>query len=211
MQSSGSNSVAVDGVFVPAHWTVEWESVRAPGPTVGASVHQNPLYLGMLRSLYHGGLVLTMLGAAKASLDELEETLLTKQTHRPPHIPRYQDADLQRSFGLGTALAASAEALLYQVGDLYTEYGRRWFETGQEFSVEDDVRLYTMLQQAGQLCVRTVDEVFSAASSSAAKRGQRLQRYYRDVAMYRSHISAQYLSTATELARLHFGLPTTLP
>src|SRR5919201_2531106 len=211
MQSTGSNSVAVDGAFVPTHWTVEWESVRAPGPTVGAALHQNPLYLGMLRSMYHGGLVLTMLGAAKASLDELEETLLTKQTHRPPYIPRYQDADLQRAFGLATALAASAEALLYQVGDWYTEYGRRWFETGQEFSVEDDVRLYTMLQQAGQLSVRAVDEVFAAASSSAARRGQRLQRYYRDVSMYRSHISAQYLSTATELARLHFGLPTTLP
>jgi 3-hydroxy-9,10-secoandrosta-1,3,5(10)-triene-9,17-dione monooxygenase len=211
MQSSGSNSVTVESAFVPAHWAVDWEGVRASGPTVGAELHQNGLYLGMLRSLYHGGLVLTMLGAARASLDELEQILLTKQTHRPPHIPRYQDRDLQRSFGLVTALAGSAEALLVRVGELYMELGERWLETGQVFSAEDDVHLYTMLQQAGQLSVRAVDEAFSAGSSSAARRGERLQRYYRDVSMYRSHISAQYLSTATELARLHFGLPTTLP
>ena len=41
----------------------------------------------------------------------------------------------------------------------------------------------------------------------AAKRGQRIHRYYRDVAMYRSHIAAQYLNTAREMAKVHFGLP----
>ena len=46
--------------------------------------------------------------------------------------------------------------------------------------------------------------------SSAAKRGTRMQRYYRDVAMYRGHIAAQDLTTAGELARAHFGLPDSL-
>ena len=50
----------------------------------------------------------------------------------------------------------------------------------------------------------------AAAGSSAARRGQRLQRYYRDVSMYHGHIAAQYLNTAGELARVHFGLPDTL-
>jgi 3-hydroxy-9,10-secoandrosta-1,3,5(10)-triene-9,17-dione monooxygenase len=52
--------------------------------------------------------------------------------------------------------------------------------------------------------------LYCAASSSAAKRGTRLQRYYRDVAMYQGHISAQPLTTAAELARVHFALPDTL-
>ena len=43
-----------------------------------------------------------------------------------------------------------------------------------------------------------------------AKRGTRLQRYYRDVAMYHGHIAAQYLPTAGDLARVHFGLPDSL-
>jgi 3-hydroxy-9,10-secoandrosta-1,3,5(10)-triene-9,17-dione monooxygenase len=37
-----------------------------------------------------------------------------------------------------------------------------------------------------------------------------MQRYYRDVSIYHGHISAQYLTTAAELARVHFGLPDAL-
>jgi len=72
------------------------------------------------------------------------------------------------------------------------------------------VRLYAMIQQAGQLAAHAVEIIFAAAGSSAAKRGTRLQRYYRDMAMYRGHIAAQYLTTAGELARVHFGLPDSL-
>jgi len=65
------------------------------------------------------------------------------------------------------------------------------------------------MNASGSNSVR-VEEVFVASSSSAAKRGTRLQRYYRDVAMYHGHIASQYLTTAGELARVHFGLPDSL-
>jgi hypothetical protein len=77
-----------------------------------------------------------------------------------------------------------------RAGDQYTELARRWDRTGEPFSREDDVRLFAMLQQAGQLAARAVEIIFGAAGSSAAKRGTRLQRYYRDVAMYHGHIAA---------------------
>jgi Acyl-CoA dehydrogenase, C-terminal domain. len=64
------------------------------------------------------------------------------------------------------------------------ELAERWAATGEPFTREDDVRLFTMIQQAGQLAAQAVQEIFAASSSSAAKRGTRLQRYYRDVAMY---------------------------
>ena len=67
-----------------------------------------------------------------------------------------------------------------------------------------------MIQQAGQLAARAVEIIFAAAGSSAAKRGTRLQRYHRDVAMYSGHIAAQHLATAGDLARVHFGLPDSL-
>jgi 3-hydroxy-9,10-secoandrosta-1,3,5(10)-triene-9,17-dione monooxygenase len=67
-----------------------------------------------------------------------------------------------------------------------------------------------VVQQAGQLAAQAVQMIFSAASSSAAKRGQRLQRYYRDVSVYHGHLASQYLNTARELAKVHFGLPDSL-
>ncbi len=39
------------------------------------------------------------------------------------------------------------------------------------------MRLYAMIQQAGQLAAHAVEIIFAAAGSSAAKRGTRLQRY----------------------------------
>ena len=55
-----------------------------------------------------------------------------------------------------------------------------------------------------------MQEVFAAEEDAAAKRGTRLQRYYRDVAMYHGHIASQYQATAGDLARVHFGLPDSL-
>ncbi|MGH3320836.1 MAG: hypothetical protein ACRDN9_11750 [Streptosporangiaceae bacterium] len=207
MNSSGSNSVRVDDVYVPEERTSAGNWTRVTGPTPGSELHGNPMYLGLIYAVYHAGLVVPLIGAARASLEEYEQIITTKKTPFPPQVPRYTQPDYQRPYGYALALTDSAEALVVRVGEVYMELCQRWAETGQPFAREDDVRLYTMVQQAGQLALRAVQVVFSAASTSAARRGQRLQRYYRDVSMYHGHIAAQYLNTAGELARVHFGLP----
>jgi 3-hydroxy-9,10-secoandrosta-1,3,5(10)-triene-9,17-dione monooxygenase len=40
---------------------------------------------------------------------------------------------------------------------------------------------------------------------AAEARGHPVKRYFRDVSMYRGHISAQYRWTAQRLAESHFG------
>ena len=165
---------------------------------------------GRIYAVYHAGLVIPVIGAARAALAEYEQIITTRQTYFPPQVPRYTHPDYQRPFGHALALTDAAEAIVLRAGERYTELATRWAETGEPFTREDDVRLYAMVQQAGQLAVRAVEAIFAAASSSAAKRGQRLQRYYRDASMYHGHIAAQYLITAGELARVHFGLPDSL-
>jgi 3-hydroxy-9,10-secoandrosta-1,3,5(10)-triene-9,17-dione monooxygenase len=238
MNSSGSNSVRAERVFVPAHRTAPGNWTRLAGPAPGALLHGNPMYCGRIYAIYHVGLVVPLIGAARAALEEFEQIITTKKTNFPPQVPRYTHPDHQRPFGHAMALADSAEALVLHVGERYMELSRQWAAGGwpelagrglgpggsrpgvgggneygaapQPFSREDDVRLFTMVQQAGQLAARAVEEIFAAAGSSAAKRGQRLQRYYRDISMYRGHIAAQHLSTAAEAARVHFGLPDSL-
>jgi 3-hydroxy-9,10-secoandrosta-1,3,5(10)-triene-9,17-dione monooxygenase len=210
MNSSGSNSVRVDQVFVPSRRTSPWNWTRLTEPAPGVALHGNGLYCGRIYAVYHAGLVIPVIGAARASLEEYEQIITTKPTYFPPQIPRYTHPDYQRTYGYALALIDTAEGLVMHVGERYMELSQRWAQTGQPFSREDDVRLYAMVQQAGQFAVKAMEEIFAAASSSAAKRGQRLQRYYRDVSMYRGHISAQYLTTAGELARVHFGLPDSL-
>jgi 3-hydroxy-9,10-secoandrosta-1,3,5(10)-triene-9,17-dione monooxygenase len=90
---------------------------------------------------------------------------------------------------------------------MYVDYCRRWAQEGRPFPVTDSLRLWGMLLNAGGLACDAVDLLFRAASSAAAKKGQRIERYYRDAAMYRSHISSQFPNLATGLGRLQFGLP----
>lgn len=206
MQSSGSQSVTADDVFVPGHWVVPFDWARTEGPTPGTELHGNPIYLGMIYGVLHGGLVVSQVGAANAALEEFEQMLSAKKTTFPPDLMRYEHHDYQRTFGLARSLADSAEALLYRAGEMYMEYAQRWLDTGELFTREQDIRLFGILQQSGRLAAEAVELLFRSSGSSAARRGQRMQRYFRDAAMYRGHIAAQYLNLATEFARAHFGL-----
>ena len=210
MQASGSNSVRVEQVFVPEHLCVQANWTRREGATPGTELHGNPMYLGMIYGIYHAGLVVTVVGAARASLAELEHSITTRKTTFPPQIMRYEHFDFQRTYGMARGLTDAAEELLYRGGEIYMERCRRWADRGETFTREDDIRLFGLLQQSGRLASEAVELVFRSAGSSAAKRGQRLQRYFRDVAMYRGHLASQYLNLASEFARAHFGLADSL-
>jgi 3-hydroxy-9,10-secoandrosta-1,3,5(10)-triene-9,17-dione monooxygenase len=212
MRASGSNSVRIGGAFVPAHWVVPmgrglWSADEVPEGTYGTRLHGNPMYLGRMMGPYHASLVTTAVGAARAALDELEAIARARTTRFPPIVPWYQSVDIQRPFGQATMLADTAEAILIQACEMYMGYCRRWAADGMPFTAEDSLRLWGMLINAGALACDAVDLVFRAASSAAAKKGQRIERYWRDCAMYRSHSSAQFANFASGLARLHFGLP----
>ena len=65
-----------------------------------------------------------------------------------------------------------------------------------------------LAQQAGGLARQAVEVLFQNALSAPTKKDSRLQRYFRDVAMYNSHVSALQSNQATFVARAHFGRPT---
>lgn len=207
MRGSGSNTVVLKDVFVPRHMVVpfNWYAERYSSP--GARIHSNPMYVGRVSGFYHGELAAVVIGAARAALDEYEQIIRSKRSSFPPFEPRYQHPDHQRTYGLALAAIDSAEAILYHTGDLYMSYAEATRREGVRFTMDQDSRLYGMIQQAARLAAGAVEQLFAAAGTSAAKRGQRMQRYLRDVAMYRGHIAAQHLTTAPNLAQVHLGLP----
>ena len=87
------------------------------------------------------------------------------------------------------------------------DYCRRWAEDGTPITIEENMRLWGMIQHAGGMACEAVELLFHTAGSAVARKGNRMQRYFNDVAMYRGHSSSQQLNFASGLARLHFGLP----
>jgi 3-hydroxy-9,10-secoandrosta-1,3,5(10)-triene-9,17-dione monooxygenase len=207
MNSSGSNSVRVDNVFVPEHQACSGDWTHfTDRAALGMYLHDDPMFCGRIYAMYHAGLVIPIIGAARGSLNEYEEIIRTKKTYFAPQVPRYTVEEYQRHYGQARALIECAEAIITACGDRYTELARRWHATGEPFTREDDAAMYAMIQKASHLAMEATRELFGASSSSAAKRGTRLQRLYRDMSIYPGHISARHDVVAAEVAKMHFGI-----
>ena len=213
MAASGSNSVRVADVFVPAHHVgtlppglgATPESMA--GGTPGTRLHGNPMYLGRLSGPFHVTLIVPVIGAARAALEEYEAIIRTRKTLSQPPVMRFEHADYQRPFGQAMTLTDAAVALMAKGCELYHEYCDRWAADGTPITTEENMRLWGMLQQSGRLACEAVELLFHTAGSAVARKGNRLARYFNDVAMYRGHSSAQNANFGAGLARLHFGLP----
>jgi 3-hydroxy-9,10-secoandrosta-1,3,5(10)-triene-9,17-dione monooxygenase len=211
LRASGSNSVKIEDQFIPKSYvSYGYASWRAPETTAngtpGTRLHGNPMYLGRTSGPYQMSLVTQVIGAARAAIDEFETIIMRREVRNQPGVARFQHPDFQRTWGQATSLADAAEGILIAVGDRYMWQCRRWAEQGIPASMEDELRQWTMVHHGGRLACEAVDIVFCNASSAAAKKGQKIERYYRDAAMYKSHISSQILNFAAPLARAHFGL-----
>ena len=85
MRASGSNSVRVEDVFVPEHHVGYLTPGLGSTPenmengTPGTRLHGNPMYLGRLAGPFHVTLVMPVVGAARAALDEYEEIITHAQ------------------------------------------------------------------------------------------------------------------------------------
>jgi 3-hydroxy-9,10-secoandrosta-1,3,5(10)-triene-9,17-dione monooxygenase len=213
LQASGSNTVVIKDAWIPKHWLVldDFRSYDQSNGTPGTRLHGNPMYLGTHGDMYHAGLVAPQVGAVRAALDEYEQVLRTTRNFMGPPILQMEDRAFQTAYGLATELCDAAEMILIHSAEVHAEYAQRWADSGQPFSPEDDARLFGALQQAGRLAWRAMEQIWTNGPVDEAKAGARLQRYYRDLSMYRLHVSARPLNLSPRIAQLHFGIAAEPP
>jgi 3-hydroxy-9,10-secoandrosta-1,3,5(10)-triene-9,17-dione monooxygenase len=209
MRGSGSHSILVDSAHVPEHFVVRRNllDVDVSDGTPGYRLHGNPMYAGRTLGFFYVEIVSIVVGTARAAVDEYEQIIRTRKTYTPPIIPRFESHDFQRPFGLGLAMVDAAESIVLRAAERYMELCVRGVEGGEPFSSVEDTRLYTSLQHGMRLAWEATDLLFRTAGSTAGKNGQRMQRYYRDIAMSRTQFAAQFERSAEWLARDYFGLP----
>jgi 3-hydroxy-9,10-secoandrosta-1,3,5(10)-triene-9,17-dione monooxygenase len=165
------------------------------------------MYLGRIMGPYHSSLVSVVVGATWAATDEYGQLIGRMKTLADPNLLRADHHDFQRTLGLAIARADAAEAILVRTLERYMELCDRWAADGTPISVEDNLRLRATLQQAGAMGVETVETLLRSAGAFTTKKGNRLQRYFRDVMMYRTHSSAQMEEFATYVGRARLGRP----
>jgi 3-hydroxy-9,10-secoandrosta-1,3,5(10)-triene-9,17-dione monooxygenase len=146
------------------------------------------------------------IGAAKGALDAYEEILKSKKWILPPFTPRLEMPELQMHFGQAQAIIDTAEAALLSFADNYAQICRLSYEQKQEFTLAASRRLARAGAECVELAWRAVDSMFRTAGSSSAAKSSQLGRYFRNLAVLRTHIGTQRDHMSINTARLHFGM-----
>ncbi|HTX24378.1 MAG TPA: hypothetical protein VMD03_06960 [Steroidobacteraceae bacterium] len=214
MQGSGSNSVKLTNVLVPErHFVpanVMLSSEHSPGGTPGARLHGNPIYLGVLAGWFSCEFGAILTGTARAALAEFQHLLETRTMTFNPQLLRAHDPNNQITLGEALSRADAAEALTFAATRLYTEQCERWAREGKPITPADTLRVWSISREGCRNACEAVEMLFRAAGASVSKRGQRLQRYFRDVQMYRIHIQSQPTFPAMR-GQVQLGLPLPAP
>lgn len=209
---TASNTITADDVFVPAHLAVryDWKDFEMPREgTIGFQLHGNPLYLARAMTFFYASLNAIQIGNARAALEEYEAMMTTRPTSFPPPIPRSDSVDYQRWYGEAYSLVDTAELAFFGALARFADKCVGFAERGEPFATADDGAIRDVLAQCGRLAWQSVDLMFCTGGSSAARRGSRLDRAFRDAAMFRTHIGAQYDVVFASTGRARLGQPLT--
>lgn len=214
LRGSGSHSITIENGFVPDHFTIDGHvsQYSVAGGTPGLALHGNPQYAGGPLSFMNLESAVLAVGIAKGALDAYEDLMRTRTTLFPPVVGRVHDPDYQYWYGESAGMIATAEtAILGAV--------RQWQDAcavgAEAFTHEMEMRLAGISRQSVQLCWRAVEgHLLPTAGSSSVRRGERLERTWRDMSMLHTHAGfAVFLATKAqrELAKAHFGVEEELP
>jgi 3-hydroxy-9,10-secoandrosta-1,3,5(10)-triene-9,17-dione monooxygenase len=207
MRGTGSRRVVVRDAFIPEYRTIPpmrdaFGSRNAPG----RRVHANPVYVaGRLVSVLFEEMAAVAVGLARGALDVYERELCSSRLPMPPYALRSETPEYQRHFGEAFATIQTAEATVMHIAEKYMEFARQDVEEEVPFSDERDLELQLLEQYATRLAGDAVDLMFRTAGTHVAQSNSMLQRYFRDMAVLKTHIAAQTDRGAESFGREHFS------
>jgi 3-hydroxy-9,10-secoandrosta-1,3,5(10)-triene-9,17-dione monooxygenase len=90
------------------------------------------------------------------------------------------------------------------------EQWQRWKDTGTPVRAEDTMHVWGISREGCRAACEAVEMMFHSIGASVVRRGERLQRYFRDVQMYRVHFQSQAFSPVLR-SKVQLGLPLPPP
>jgi len=189
MRGTGSNTIAVEEVFVPHEHTLAVEDmVEGRSPT--APLNESPIYRLPFTAYASLGFAGTMLGAAEGALEALTVALTEKRTPVGARVAEGQS--VQMRLGETAARLAAAELLLLRIAG--------FAGSGAAPDLEDRARAMRDAAYASKLVVAAIDEIVSLSGTSGFGTANPLQRVWRDV-----HFAAAHISLNPEINFAHWS------
>ena len=122
-----------------------------------------------------------------------------------PTVKRMQDPFTQNLYGNTLGQVEAAQALTLAAADLYLEQLQRAAAEGRPVTSQETFEVWGLAQQACRLAGMPLTALFHASGASTGRSDQRMQRYFRDVEVYRLHIQNQP-NLPTARGKIGFGL-----
>jgi alkylation response protein AidB-like acyl-CoA dehydrogenase len=196
LKGSGSNSIRFDGARIPGYAMLEdanMVDMRVEAGTPGAALHGNPMYGGRGLTIFTLTLAAIVVGGGYNALDEYADWVKTKQTYLPPFQPRIDDPDFQRWYGAAFVKVQTAEAAVLRCAEEHMELCRAAAAGERAYTFAEDARLAAIAREAMVQVWEAVEEhLHRTIGSSAAKRGERFERVFRDLAMTAGHRNTSF-------------------
>lgn len=196
LRATGSDTVSIDGAFVPAHRTMTMDLMReAEAP--GAETNTSPLYRVPLIAAYEYALLGPSIGAARGAVDAWIEW-------SKPKMHSYTGEQVAANAPQQIRLA-SVEAKI-DSAELMVRRALGVIETWQPLDLDDRVRNRRDFAFAMRTVVAAMDELIQVGGASGLFDSSPLQRAWRDVHAISMHVSMNYEAAAENFGRRRLGL-----
>lgn len=205
MRGSGSHGIRAEKAFVPDHHIVDedWTTTLS-GPTVGSTLHGNPLYAGTFFGFAEGEVASTSVGLGYAAIDEYQRIIST--TNHPwvrDGSRRAEHEEWQRVLGMALAYVDAAQATLVHSARLFEEYSARSHAGLEDFDESRSLRLNGAFFVAEDLVYQAMDIMLRTSGTKESADGSRMLRYFRDALTTRTRTDQfEGFSVGTGLAQL---------
>jgi 3-hydroxy-9,10-secoandrosta-1,3,5(10)-triene-9,17-dione monooxygenase len=204
MRGTGSKSLAVSNLFVPAHRALDTHACIG-GPTPGSAVNPSPLYRMPLFALFGHGIAGPAVGMARGAFDAIAGPLASRRSQAGVAIA--EQPTVQLRLAEASAEIDAARALLKDASDDALAHAMR----DEVPALETRVRYRRNGAYAGTLCQRAVERLYPLAGANGLADASPFQRALRDIHACCAHIALTWDVQAANYGGVLLGRASTDP
>lgn len=181
LSGTGSKDVVVDKAFVPEYRTIRQEGVQA-GAAAEAAGLTDSVYKLPFASMFPLGITAAVIGICEGAL----ALHLSQQKDRVAVTGIQVRDDPYVLYAAGEAAAEIAASRVQLVDGISRMYDQ--IEAGRPVTVEDRATVRRNQVRCAWRAVSALDEIFARSGGNAIRKGNPIQRYWRD-----AHVGLQHM------------------
>lgn len=205
MAGTGSNDIAVNDRFVPAHRVVDLAKLRTGGAP-GAAWHDRPMYRMPMLPVLGLTALSPAVGVAKRAV-ALFRDRMKERTVYGTSDKQGEKAVAQHRLGRLSVAAKNVEILIHQLAAEVEDWGHATTPCPEAVRAEYRIRLGDLMRQSRDI----VRDVVEASGAHVHFLGNPLQRMHRDIHTMSCHTVFDVDIGAEQHGRILLGLPPSAP